>query len=156
MVSGAPPTARAEASGFADEVRSLEAHGGSSNVFMEAALRRMAQRPAGIIWHTVKAPWRLFNSGSYPGPVPIKVGMHVVSNLVWLLGIMGAVWTIRRRWVSVVPLIVCLAVLLPHLPLHTEARYTAPLRLFLVMYAGVAVEAAWRSYVNSRTSVRDV
>jgi len=113
-----------------------------SRSFLEAAIQRIGERPSDMVFHIVKATWRLVNTGDYPGiPRAVGLAMTVVSFAVFALGVLGAVGTLalRPRPVSAAPLLVWLCVQAPHLPLHTEARYTADVRLIVMLYAAVAV-----------------
>ncbi len=133
-LSGGLVTNRAERSGFAPEVRRL--HG--SEEFKAAAIERIRANPMDAVAHSVKAVWRLFNTASYPRLNPV---FQIISNGVWLLGVVGMILAVRKRR-PLIPLILLLAMLIPHMPLHTEARYTAPLRLILLLYAAIAVASA--------------
>ena len=135
IVSGAPPTAAAKASGLADEVAAIRARGGTTEVYRDAALKRLAAHPADTALHSIKAIWRLFNTADYPAPRPVAFCLSLVSAIVWLLGFCGIVWVMLKRTAPRSPAVIFLLVLAAHLPLHTEARYTAVLRLILLFYA---------------------
>lgn len=113
-----------------------------SKSFRAAAIQRIREHPSDMVFHILKATWRLLNTGEYPG-VPRLVGLALVlvSFAVFIAGVLGAVATLalRPRLVSPAPLLVWLCVQAPHLPLHTEARYTAAVRLIVLLYAAVLI-----------------
>jgi len=131
-LSGGQLTERAEQSGFASEVRRLRP--GGSEAVMKAAVERMKESPLDTALHSLNGTWRLLNTGHYPR---FNWVLQIFSHMIWLLGLLGIFLAVIRQH-FLVPLSVFLAVLIPHLPLHTEARYTASIRLILLLYAAIA------------------
>ncbi|HEX5257307.1 MAG TPA: hypothetical protein VFW35_00845 [Sphingomicrobium sp.] len=127
-LSSGPLTAEAERSGFAPEVRRINAEGGTSDEYMAAAFHRMTV--GGVVSHAVRMVWRLFNTGTYPAPRIVNLALIAISAIVWALGMVGLGLFWRRPETAIF-----LAVLIPHLFLHTEARYTASIRLILMLFA---------------------
>jgi hypothetical protein len=155
-------TPRAEAAGLGDEVRSINNAIGVPNVIapwnpagyptstmqvestkrsQEAALRRIAKDPFTYVRHVFGNGWRLWNSGNYPKSIPaaVVIGLRLASWFVFVAGAVGVALSLSRKvsW----PIPWPLAALLLYVPaihvfLHTEARYTAPARPLLLLFAG--------------------
>lgn len=109
--------------------------------FREAAWERIRRNPEDALLHSVRATWRLLNTGEYP-PLPgyITLLLKLISFSVCALGIAGAAWTlVSPSQIGRAPFLIWLSIQVPHLPLHTEARYTASVRLLVVLYAAVTV-----------------
>jgi len=153
-------TPEAQRTGLADEVRRLNGQIGappltapwnpaayptqhqqiaSVSVFGDAAVERVKSNPLAYAGHVVSNVWALWNTRTYPGlPVPIEWMLRLSSALIWLLGLIGLFVVPKRLWG---PLAVLLYVPAIHLWLHTEARYTAPVRPLLLMAASFALIA---------------
>ncbi len=170
LISGGPVTREAVTSGLAAEVGDIHADAAKrapyigvarnfphrqlevaqSKAYLDAALRRIQADPVVMVAHLAEAPWRLFNTSEYPpAPWPAILILRLISGAALIAGVAGAVLAARRRTVSLAPFAVAVCFLVPHLPLHTEARYTAPLRLIVLFYAAVALYAAWRAATQS-------
>lgn len=123
----------------------------SGQAFLHAAIDRIEKHPADALMHSFNATWRLLNTGDYPGvPFWIAILLKAISFGAFALGVAGAF--IALFWPGIVsraPLALWVAVQGPHLPLHTEARYTAAIRLFLLLYAAVAVTTLLEKLRNS-------
>lgn len=103
-----------------------------------AAWERIAREPWVYAKHSLVAVWRLFNAQSVPGPRLVALALRVVAGVVWAFGLVGAVllWRDQRLRLLVVPIVYVLGI---HVWLHTEARYTAMVRLFLLACATQAM-----------------
>ena len=135
----AQPTRLAIESGLTAELVKIRDAGGTDKEFRDAAFRRMAADPLDTALHSIKAVWRLFNTQRYPVPPSIALGLGMISTIVWLLGMIGMALYARGK--LIIPAALFWAVLVGHLPLHTEARYTALLRLILMVFAALSVQA---------------
>ena len=128
----------------------------SSRAFGNAAMQRIRNDPIDYVRHVVMNVWTLWNTGEYPAGIPAIVifVLSVVSAIMWAAGMVGAsIAFVRHRFsgfgiaalVMVYPMVV-------HLPLHTEARYTAAARPLLLMFAALLLSTlfAWFHRPNSR------
>lgn len=149
IIAHAKPTQKAIDSGLVAEHSAILAKGGTDKQFRDAALKRMRVEPELAVWHSVKGIWRLFNTQRYPAPPIIALGLSIVSSAVWLLGMIGMLLFARGR--LLIPAAVFWAVLIAHLPLHTEARYTASLRLILVGFAALVISGLLSAIARSTT-----
>lgn len=158
-------TPRAEQAGLADEVRSMNAQLGvdplyppwvpgnypdnSSRIGItklagDLAVERIRRDPGAYAEHVIRNVWRLWHSESYPAALPAVavVALKLVSAGIVLFGAVGiALSFLRPRgWpIAAAPSVVLLSVLMVHVWLHTEARYTASVRPILMMLAAAAI-----------------
>ena len=140
-IYGGEPTKAAIESGYLREYHDTTLRAGEggdlalSREFEKVAWARMRADPLNAAMHSLNGTWRLFTTSEYPLPWPLTIPLHILS-----IGTLAlAAWGAARGTSTRVPIIVLLAVLIPHLPLHTEARYTAPLRPILLFYASAVV-----------------
>jgi hypothetical protein len=123
----------------------------SGQVFGRAAVQRIRERPADFAWHVVSnGVWRLWNTSRYPPYTPAIaiLPLMLLSGIIGVLGIAGVVLTLirPRNWpLSSIQALVFLYLPLVHVWLHTEARYTAPVRPLLLLYAAVTLLWIWRA-----------
>src|SRR5204863_2661308 len=113
-------------------------------VFGEAAMKRIANDPLNFAGHVVGNIWRLWNTSQYPEALPAisGFGLSVVSAAIFLLAMLGVAFSALRirGWpLSFGMAIFMLYPMIVHLPLHTEARYTAAGRPLLLMFAAVTL-----------------
>lgn len=152
-IEGGPPTRTAIETGYLQEYRDTTARAGGgdgalSDEFKKVALARMKADPLDAVLHIANGTWRLFMTREYPLPWPFTLPLHILS-----LGVIGlAVWGAATRRLSFVPAAILLAVLIPHLPLHSEARYTAPLRPILLFYASFILATLFQRFSTARTA----
>lgn len=164
-------TERVKSSGLADEIRRLNLSFGapaqiapfnpagyptqamqirSGEVFRAAALKRIQDDPEAYAGHIAANSWDLWNTSAYPPGVPwfAKSFLVLTSALVWAAGLLGAglAFGRARGWpIGAAGAVILLYPMLVHLPLHTEARYTAAARPLLLLYASLAVVWIWQS-----------
>lgn len=125
----------------------------SSSAFREAALERIQKNPASYAWHVMGGWWRLWNTKNYPDSLPQMFGLilMITSALICILGYIGGIYYLRK---SFDPLLAAFFILLyfplVHCWLHTEARYTAPARLLLVLFASVVIDKVFELGTNLR------
>lgn len=159
---GGVVTPRVERAGLDDEIRSLNASFGadpltppfnpaayptaelqrqSSHTFGRAAVRRIIADPGDYALHVVRNLWALWNTSAYPSMIPAigRLGLIVISALVCIAGLIGLLVTARSRRPIAAAGLILLYPMVIHLPLHTEARYTAAVRPLLLMFAALAV-----------------
>lgn len=136
-IYGGKPTPAAIESGYLKEYEATTARAQGrgeaalSSEFQKVALARIKADPFDAVLHIINGTWRLFTTKQYPVPWPWSLPLHVLSVGVLVFALWGASLN-RLPWA---PAIILLAVLIPHLPLHTEARYTAPVRPLMMFYA---------------------
>jgi hypothetical protein len=165
-------TPRAEAAGLADEVRAMNKAIGaplltapwnpaaypsrpmqiaSTKHTLNLALQRISKQPLVYGRHVAQNSWRLWITGVYPQsvPRPAVALLSLGSAIVLLLGICGALVSLLQRpswpvprWLAVLFLYVPAV----HIFLHTEARYTAPARPLLLLFAGAFCVLAIRKF----------
>ena len=116
----------------------------SQQLILRIALDRIAADPLHYATHVANNGWRLWVTSNYPEsvPVPVQWALTVISILILLAGVAGCIAAVRRAapWpVPIYPALMLLYVPAIHVWLHTEARYTAAVRLILVAYAAVFV-----------------
>jgi len=119
----------------------------SSKLFGDAAKARIQAEPGRYARHVVGNVWKIWNTSVYPASTPTvaKLGLSLVSGLVLLLGLVGAVVTLVGPAGWPVPRIVALIFgYVPALQIwfHGEARYTTAVRPLLMMFAAVLVQQA--------------
>jgi hypothetical protein len=162
FIIGEPPTPGTIRSGLAGRVETIRAEAlraapaypvaqhyprrqfekALSDAFAAAAIERARERPGEAVTRVLNSTWRLLNTGVYPKmPPAAELILKTVSFSVFIAAVVGLLvaLTVRPGSVSLVPLVVWLSLQTPHLALHTEARYTAPIRLIVVLYSSVAV-----------------
>jgi len=124
----------------------------SSEVYLQAAERRIAADPVHYATHVLTNVWALWNSSIYPPAIPAigQWAMKLVSGLVWLAGGAGLLLALFSRRPIGAAALVTLYPMVVHLPLHTEARYTAAARPLLLMFASIAVLWLVRCYREGR------
>jgi len=155
-------TPRVEASGLASEIRRLNASLGadpltapfnpaayptnqqqrqSSAIFLEAAKARIVADPASYARHVARNFWALWNTSNYPGAIPPigQWGLALISGLVCIAGLVGVLVAMQTRRPIAACGLILLYPMIIHLPLHTEARYTAAVRPLLLMFASLTV-----------------
>ena len=121
-----------------------------NRILFAAAMERIRAHPAEFGKHVAWKWWRLFQPEAYPEKVPSAVVgfLRVTGGIVWILAFGHALFALwqRRDAVAMWLAAVLLVVPLPHLVLHTEARYTAAVRLVLLLHATFAITRlrAWR------------
>jgi len=166
-------TPRVEAAGLASEIHQLNTSLGadpltppfnpaayptnqqqrqSSAVFLEAAQARIVADPGSYARHVARNFWALWNTSNYPGAIPAvgRWGLALISGLVCLAGLVGLLLALQSRRPIAAAGLVLLYPMIIHLPLHTEARYTAPVRPLLLMFASVAVLWLLKCYRNGQ------
>ena len=128
----------------------------SNREFGRAALRRISDDPISYIRHVVINVWSLWNTGEYPAGIPtlIVFSLSVVSAMMWAAGMIGAgVALIRHRLSGFgIAALVMAYPMIVHLPLHTEARYTAAARPLLVMFAALFLATLFGWLLRQRLS----
>jgi hypothetical protein len=156
-------TRRVEASGLGAEIRRLNSSFGappqiapfnpasyptpelqirSSEVFGQAAYDRIREDAGHYARHVLRNMWALWNTSAYPHSVPSigRLGLAMISAFVFLAGLIGLIISLQRGWpVRAYGGLIMLYPMVVHLPLHTEARYTAAARPLLLMFASCAV-----------------
>lgn len=121
----------------------------STDVLLRAALERIKADPGSYGLHVLANVWNLWNTSVYPAAVPPAAAtlLTIVSAIATVLGLGGAAlgligvfgWPIARG-----PALVMLYLPIIHIWLHTEARYTAPARLLLLLHAAALLWWLWR------------
>jgi hypothetical protein len=109
----------------------------STSVYRDLAIERIKHDPVAYLVHVFKNVFTLWNSSSYPLPQPAAAGLALVSGVVWLFGMSGAMLALVRRQRIGAAACFMLYPMLVHLPLHNEARYTAAARGLLLMFASL-------------------
>jgi hypothetical protein len=126
----------------------------STDVTLKAALERIKVDPGNYMHHVVANIWDLWNTSHYPESVPafVRIALTVISAVATILGLCGAALGLLgvRGW----PLTRGVALLLLYLPavhiwLHTEARYTAPARLLLLLHGAAFAWWLWQRYLKN-------
>lgn len=175
---GGVVTPRAEEAGLGAETRALNAEVGTPplNAFWapnaklspeiqlrsqvavrKLAIKRIEADTGHYAWHVVRNIWALWNTSKYPESAPDS-GVFLLRALALaatILGLAGAGLSLLRvaGWpLPAFPALVLLYVPAIHVFLHTEARYTATVRLLLLMQAAALI--GWLFQRVSRTSVR--
>lgn len=133
----------------------------STKVLRRAALERIKADPADYLSHVVLNGWRLWNTSRYPSlvPAPIAWGLVALSSIVTVLGLLGAALSLLRAGGWPLPAAQALVLLYPaaiHVWLHTEARYTASVRLLLLMNAAAFLWWAFERLSRRRDGTADV
>lgn len=167
-------TPRMEASGFIAEIAKMNREiGAPSNVIpfnpaeyssttlqiksneiaAETAISRIMNDPAAYSRHLIKNAWDLWNTSVYPDVMPdiLKLLLRAISGVIAILGLAGlglALWNFRRSERLARVAVLTVAPYLAHIPLHTEARYTAALRLPLLLFAAYSL---WNIHRKSQT-----
>ena len=126
----------------------------ASHAYAKEAFERMLHNPGGYIIHSITKWWRLFNTAEYPDRLPIglRMSLRISSAIIWLLGFAGTIYLFLRgaNFGLKIPSVVLLYFPLVHMWLHTEARYTASARLFLLLNASILVFVVYRKFVERR------
>lgn len=125
----------------------------TNEVLLPAALERIRADPANYGEHVVRNVWDLWNISAYPDAIPpaVRTILAAISAAATLLGLGGAAlgligvrgWPLTRG-----PALVMLYLPGLHLWLHTEARYTAPARLLLLLHAAALLWWAWDRFAK--------
>jgi hypothetical protein len=159
---GGVTTPRVVKSGLADEIHHLNARFGaepntapfnpatyptvamqrqSSAIYLKAAERRIRTDPGAYVRHVAGNIWALWNTSTYPAGIPLvgRLGLTLISGIVCIGGIVGLLVARQARQAIAAAGVVLLYPMVIHLPLHTEARYTAAVRPLLLMFASLAV-----------------
>jgi hypothetical protein len=134
-IGGPPHASPSNPASYADQSAQIR----SSDVALQHALAKIASDPWAYAGHVVRNIYALWNTGNYPVmPPPVRLALLLVSAIVWGLALVGVILALRqpRLWG---PLIVLLYVPAIHLWLHTEARYTAPVRPLMLAFASLAI-----------------
>lgn len=108
--------------------------------FKKHALDRIRADPGQYVGHLLRSVWNIWNTQEYPPSLPsfARIALMAMSGLTITLAALGAIMSLIPRSdvkLSRVPLLTILIVTAVHLPLHTEARYTATVRLLMLIYA---------------------
>ena len=113
----------------------------SSKAFGQAARKRIYANPLDYARHVGRNLWALWNTSAYPSGIPEigRLALMLVSGLVFLIGVIGLLIAVRSRHRLSAAGLILLYPMIIHLPLHTEARYTAAVRPLLLMFASFAV-----------------
>lgn len=119
----------------------------------DLAVERIKANPWPYVSHVVRNTWDLWNTSNYPKYVPSAVAaiLTLISYSVFVLGVGGALialyqprdWPLPRAFVFIAAYPAAI-----HWLLHTEARYTAPSRSLLIMFAACFVIHVFRSTTN--------
>jgi hypothetical protein len=120
----------------------------ATRVLAAAAVERIRADPGMYLRHVASNVWRLWNTSEYPArtPLPAEMALRLFSALVAALGLIGAGMSFLRvrDWpLPAGPAAILLYLPAVHVWLHTEARYTAPARPLLLMFAAVFLIWAW-------------
>ena len=120
----------------------------STHAFFTAAVERIKDDPMAYAGHIAANLWGLWNTSAYPPNIPwfVKLPLQFVSNVAWAAGLFGAVLALRRArgfHLGGAGAAILLYTMLVHLPLHTEARYTAAARPLLLLYGSAAIWWLW-------------
>lgn len=136
--------------------RSREVQIRSTDVLFGEALDRIRADPGNYAFHVSANLWNIWNISNYPEAVPpaARTLLAIISAVAAFLGLAGAGlglfgvsgWPLARG-----PALVMLYLPAIHMWLHTEARYTAPARLLLLLHAAALLWWLWR-----RMAGRDV
>jgi hypothetical protein len=123
----------------------------ASGVIGRAAIARITSHPGMYVQHVGRNIWALWNTKEYPRSIPAigTAGLSIISGLFTLLAGIGIALQLIRQTgrPAIILAVILLYFLCIHLWMHTEARYTAPVRLLLVFHALVALMWAigrWR------------
>lgn len=113
----------------------------ANEVLRRAALEQIVADPISYGRHVARNAWALWNTSEYPSAVPAGIAtvLMLTSAVIFVLGAIGCFlnWRHPAAWVlAYFPAV--------HLWLHTEARYTAPARLLLLLMAALALERIWQ------------
>ena len=155
--------AEARSNGMADQISDLnrrlgvpentifvspEAYSGNQakikadQLFAQTALSNIREYPGAYLKSALKNSMRMWFSANFPGSVPgvINFGLLVEGILVLIFGIAGAFITLRegddrQRAVSILFVMTFVYFSATLCWLHTEARYTIPARLLLLLFA---------------------
>ena len=127
----------------------------ANRVFGTAAVERIQQEPGRYALHVLSNLWRLWNTGRYPPGIPpiVQAVLLAISAFVFLAGACGVLLTLARspEWkISRAPILFLLYPYVLHLPLHTEARYTASARPLLLMFASLAIIHFQRRWIGRK------
>jgi len=116
-----------------------------SEVYQDAAWRRVRDDPVGYARQVAFNWWRLWNTAEFPDGTPgvVRLGLQAANAAVWALGLAGVAWVVvrslRRRlapgWAAAG--LVLLYFPAVHAFMISTARYTAPARLVLDLFAAV-------------------
>lgn len=125
----------------------------STEVFRRLAIERIREDPVSYLEHVAGSVWRLWNTSEYPSSTPaiVRLALAVISGVVMVLGLAGIALSLVRPagWpLGFGQALVPLYVVGVHVWLHAEARYTASVRVLLVMNASVLVWWAWTKFIG--------
>lgn len=130
---------------------------------MAAALENIRAHPAeymkSVAWNMV----RMWFTGRLPNRLPraVKLALIAEGGLVVLLGILGAAMAVaraaddRQRRVVYTAVVSLIYFTFSMCWFHTEARYTIPVRLFLLFFASYAVVQTANSFPRNVDLDRD-
>lgn len=132
----------------------------STEIFLRLAIDRIQADPLHYLKHVGGSVWRLWNTTEYPPRTPgiARLFLILVSGAVAVLGLAGLALSLIRPagWpLSFGQALIPLYVLGVHVWLHAEARYTASVRVLLVMNASVFIWWIWRRLPRPSLPVRD-
>jgi hypothetical protein len=128
---------------------------GVSRLTKEMAFKRIAADPGDYAWHVVRNNWRLWQGEAFPSSLPraAVVAVQIASWLIFLLGYAVVILSLLRptNWrLSALPAAVLLAVPAVLVWLHTEARYTTPVRPILLLLAAATIYWLWAQFRGGR------
>lgn len=130
----------------------------ADTLFTQAALSNIRSWPLTYLKSSAVNALRMWFSANLPGNIPplIRFGLIAEGALILILGVAGAVQALLKANQTSKPVIYsCVAMLLYFSLtlcwLHTEARYTIPARLFLLMFAAYFISSIY-SFLQSRLS----
>jgi hypothetical protein len=120
---------------------------------LQAGLSRIKAEPGAYGLHVLQNVWALWATSVYPSSTPslIKFAFDAISYGMLALGMAGVVLSFFRPagWMLPwTPAVILLYIPAIHLWLHTEARYTAPVRPILLLFAAAAIQwlyCRWRA-----------
>jgi hypothetical protein len=117
----------------------------SSSVYRELAIKRILHDPGSYVQHVVHNTWALWNFSEDNKSVPriVNLALRTISWFVFVFAIFGVASLFlgpregRNKYLPII--VLCIYPMLVHLPLHTEARYTASVRLLLVLFCSIGL-----------------
>jgi 4-amino-4-deoxy-L-arabinose transferase-like glycosyltransferase len=118
----------------------------AERLFTQTALANMLDWPGTYLLSSTKNMLRMWFSAYLPASLssPARLGLMLLGLLVLLLGICGVVLALRHEQESSRLIVFAAVGALLYFTftlcwLHTEARYTIPVRLFLLVFAAYAL-----------------
>ena len=124
----------------------------ADQVYMRAAIANIKAAPLTYLRGSLKNMARMWFSAYLPESVRtlIRLGLVIQGVLVLVLGIIGGALAIVRAWKETQTRLIVFAAASVFLNftltlcwLHTEARYTIPARLILLMLAAYGLKRLW-------------